>query len=196
MPYREPIFVQGGYYHVYNRGLNKQKIFHFLADYVRFVEKISELVSDRLFSVHAYCLMPNHFHLLLEQSGEASLSHSVGRLSNSYARYFNLRHTRKGQLFEGRFKAKKIENDEYLLQLVRYIHRNPVAVGLSKTLGAYRWSSYQSYMGDVAEPFVTCSFVLDYFSQTRARDTFVAFSNESVDDMTLRALEEELIDAE
>jgi|AntRauTorckE6833_2_1112554.scaffolds.fasta_scaffold05346_5 putative transposase len=141
-------FASGEFYHIYNRGVDKRIIYKDLQGYTRFTEllyvantpKPTDLRvirrrhenlyewdrGDPLVAIGAYCLMPNHFHILLTPLQENGVSTFINKLSTSYAMYFNKKHKRSGALFEGKFKAKHVESDEYLKYLFSYIHLNPV----------------------------------------------------------------------
>lgn len=145
------IFSVGEYYHIYNRGTEKRDIFLDKADYLRFivllyisnntdVVHISNLINqgetlmkilninkkDSLVSIGAYCLMPNHFHLLIKEKTENGISKFMGKLATGYSMYFNKRYERTGKLFEGVFKSTHADSDEYLKYLFSYIHLNPI----------------------------------------------------------------------
>ena len=186
MPARYVPLVQNYYYHVFNRGVNKRPIFKSKYEYSRFLLllrfynslkypiKFSKFIKlsvdqrkeiwNRLDKekVHtdilSYCLMPNHFHLLLKQNSENGISKLLGNLQNSYARYFNIKNERIGHLFQGQFKAVKIDSEEQLLHVSRYIHLNPYSSAVVKdlnTLQKYEWSSLPEYLGKVL--FSLCS---------------------------------------
>lgn len=184
MPYRKVKFAAGGFYHVYNRGLLKKKLFKVVRDYSRFIYKLSVLIAELPFRLHSYCLMPNHFHLLLEQVEEGvDVSELMNKLLGSYGKYFNTKYQGKGAVFEGRFQAKQIQTDPSLLQVSKYIHRNPLEAGLVDRLLDYPWSSYPSFLSDVAEPMVTTEFLLGYFSPRVGKvQDFQAFVEEGFKD--------------
>jgi len=184
MPSKNTIkdYLEGGIYHVYNRGINKQDIFLDKKDYAMFMFylklylKKSEDIKDIDIQKRAYllrknfyeridlvsfCLMPNHFHLIIKQRGEKDIADFMKCLMTNYSMYCNKRHNRVGTLFQGRYKAVLIKNDEYLLHLSRYIHLNPLAKGLS--LGKYDYSSYQSYLGLKNLKWLNTNLILDYF---------------------------------
>ena len=179
-------FSIGEYYHVYNRGTDKRIIFLEHPDYRRFMallyacnsiepvnisdhfkkgQSFSEIFDherdDTLVEIGAYCLMPNHFHLLLREKSEGGISKFILKLSTGYSMYFNKKNMRTGSLFEGPYKAKHITRDEYLKYLFAYIHLNPVKIidpewkenGISNRIAAkeylskYLYSSYQEYIG-------------------------------------------------
>jgi len=196
MPYRTDEFAAGEFYHVYNRGLAKQKIYMVDRDYERFKESLAELLPKTNLELHAYCLMPNHFHLMIRQCGDIVLTELMNRLLGSYAQYFNKKYDRRGNLFEGRFKVKRIDSDEYALQVSKYIHRNPGEAGLVKRLLEYPWSSYRSYLSDVCEPFVTTDFNLNYFSRHNSQSDYQQFVEEQFESERVLKVADYLIDIE
>jgi putative transposase len=150
----------GAIYHVTGRmvgswGDERLRLFRDTRDFQRFLDRLDAGVEEHGVRLYLFCLMANHFHLLLETPG-GNLSRFMQKLTTSYAVYFNLRHRRHGHLFDGRFKAKVVDGDDYLLKLSRYVHLNPVFVGewtrrsVSERidyLRSYRWSSYSDYIG-------------------------------------------------
>ncbi len=150
----------GAIYHVTCRMIGdwrtqKTYLFKDDADHERFLERLGERVEQYNIRLYLYTLMTNHFHLVFETPG-ANCSKFMHSLSTAYTVYYNLRHRRHGHLLDGRFKAKLVDGDDYLLALTRYVHLNPVCVGSIKHkpiqekieyLRGYRWSSYQSYIG-------------------------------------------------
>jgi len=202
------VYVENGYYHIYNRGVNKQEIFNnpqdhevFLHFLKRYLTPFSSLSKDERFlkfqptwrtDIHkkvkliAYCLMPNHFHLLVKQFVREGMTEFMRALSNSYVRYFNETYERIGPLFQGRFKAVLIETTPYLLHLTRYIHLNPIAddlvdksasqtqVGpvnrsdLLKQLNVYPYSSYNYFLRKKKAEWVKPEEVLDCFRSPQA----------------------------
>ncbi len=162
---RRPIFMKDGIYHVYNRGHNKQQIFLSYKDYLRYLKRLEEYREKHPVTILAYCLMPNHIHLLARQDSEMEIAHFIHRLHTSYTMYFNKKYERVGSVFQGRFKAKAIESEPSLLQVTRYIHINPLellrAQGPAFKLESYEWSSYATYIGHRANKFVDPSVVLN-----------------------------------
>src|SRR3990167_3288821 len=160
MPRRATIFAKGAYYHIYNRGVAKQNIFLIDADRLRFISRIGQYSNKFDIVVIAYCLMPNHFHLIVRQEGEDSVGIFLRHLLVSYAMYFNKKYQRVGPVFQSRFKSKLIPDDTYMLQLVRYIHQNPREVmDRNVELQNYEWSSYPTYLGFKIGDFVDTEFV-------------------------------------
>jgi len=125
------------------RGVNRQPVFETKSDYTSFLEYLEEAKQSGGCHVLAYCLMPNHIHLLLEE-GSSSVSSMVHRFAGRYAGRFNRVHNRVGHLFQDRFRSKPVEEDGYLLMVLLYIHFNPVVAGLCDNPGQFRWSSRAS----------------------------------------------------
>ena len=143
------------WYHVTSRGNERREIFRDDKDRGRFLEALKESIEKFKVEVHCYVLMSNHFHILL-RTREANLSRFMQRFNTAYTAYYNLRHHRAGHLYQGRFKAVVVEADEYLKELSRYVHLNPVRLKKYKRLTLeekarilkeYRWSSLRGYMG-------------------------------------------------
>ncbi len=152
-----PLRVQfpGAIYHVTMRGVERRVIFGDHADRERFLDRLGEAVENYGARLYLFCLMPNHVHLLLE-TPRANLSAFMHALQTAYTVYFNRRHQRAGHLMQGRFWAKPVAGDAYLLKLSRYLHLNPVSVATARDqplghrraeLRAYPWSSYRGYAG-------------------------------------------------
>ena len=139
------IEYRGAWYHVMNRGRRAESIFEDDADHLGFLDLLKE--ADGLWNIRisAYCMMPNHYHLLVN-TPEGNLSRAMRHINGVYTQRFNRRHRCDGQLFRGRFKSILVEGDSYLLQLVRYIHRNPLRAGLAASTDQYRWSSHAGYL--------------------------------------------------
>lgn len=168
MPYRITPFVTGQIYHIYNRGTEKRRIFENRNDLKRFLKvlkyyqidgrkpsfsKFSDLYkvdpSKKIVEILVYCLMPNHFHLVVKQVRDGGVTEFISKFSNSYTKYFNTKRNRVGALFQGQLKAVLIENDEQLLHVSRYIHLNPLASFLVEDLDDYEWSSYHEYINNI-----------------------------------------------
>lgn len=158
----------GALYHVTSRGNGRCSVYSDNDDRESFL-KILHLVVDRYrWLCHAYCLMDNHYHLMIE-TPEGNLSQGMRHLNGVYNQAYNRRHGLVGHLFQGRFKAILIEKDSYLLQLCRYIVQNPVAAHLTKTAREWQWSSYQATAGFVTVPhFLTVDWLLKQFAEKQA----------------------------
>jgi putative transposase len=138
------IEFEGAYYHILSRGNERRNIFSDNDDRVSFLETLGRM-SDRFeVEVYAYVLMDNHYHLLLK-TNKPNISKSMQWFGTTYTRQYNVKHKRNGHLFQGRFKSFLIENDEYLMHLSCYIHRNPLRAGIVSRLADYSWSSYPIY---------------------------------------------------
>lgn len=135
----------GAYYHVMNRGLSRRNIFVVDKDRERFLELLGETSRQWKVEVFAYCLMGNHYHLLLQTAG-VGLSRAMRHLDGIYTQRFNRAHHRDGPLFRGRYKAILIDAEAYLLSVVRYIHQNPIGAGRVTEMDRYRWSSQRGYV--------------------------------------------------
>ncbi|MDJ0705954.1 MAG: transposase [Leptolyngbyaceae cyanobacterium MO_188.B28] len=144
MPRRKTDLIPGNYYHLYNRGNNRQNIFFERDNYLFFLRQFRRYLVEQTLYVIAYCLMPNHYHFLV-QLRKADLSEKIGAFSISYTKAINRLHQRCGTLFQGRFQAIHVEGEEYWLNLSRYIHLNPVKAGLVKRPEDWEFSSYQEY---------------------------------------------------
>ena len=130
----------------------------FLKGEKRFREEINLKTENNVVDIIAYCIMPTHLHLVLQEVKGKSISRVMSNILNSYTRYFNIKHGRKGPLWEGRFKKVLIEDDEQLLHLTRYIHLNPVTANLISDPRKWLWSSYQEYLGMVKGEDKICRF--------------------------------------
>jgi len=133
------------WYHVMNRGRRGEDIFSDDQDYITFTDLLRETSEIWNVRIAAYCLIPNHYHMLI-QTPDANISRSMRHLNGVYTQRYNRRHRCDGQLFRGRYKSILIDTDSYLLQAVRYIHRNPLRAGLVESLDAYNWSSHRGYL--------------------------------------------------
>lgn len=158
----------GALYHVISRGNHRQRIFRAPADYTRYCDFLAQYQQQHSFTLHAYVLMPTHVHLLVEM-GPTPLAKIMQGLQQSYALYFNRRYGLVGHLFQGRYKALLCQKNAYLLELVRYLHLNPVRGGLTKSPQAYRWSSHDIYLQGQSRSGVTVAPVLAQFSRERSR---------------------------
>lgn len=191
-------------YHIFNRSLERKPIFSCIRDNERVLTTLSfyrfanipvklsyfltwsaerriqlldnlEKENKVIIRVLCFSLMPNHFHLLLRQVSDGGISTYLGLLQNSFTKYFNTKRKRKGHLFEGQFKAVRIETEEQLLHVSRYIHLNPYTSFVVKNLedlSSYPWSSLPSYLGK-ARGFVTTEDILSSFKNTEAYKEFV-----------------------
>ncbi|PIP18094.1 MAG: hypothetical protein COX43_00625 [Parcubacteria group bacterium CG23_combo_of_CG06-09_8_20_14_all_35_9] len=196
-----PTFINDEFYHIYNRGVEKRKIFLSEEDYYRFVHDLYEfndedvtinnfriIKSKRspklrklLVDIICWCLMPNHYHLLLRQLREGGISKFLQKLGTGYTNYFNWKYKRSGVLFQGKSKAVQIKTDTQLTHTSRYIHINSVELiepnwkergikdwkKVKEFLNSYRWSSYPDYIGkDNFPSLIKKDFLLGYFNDS------------------------------
>lgn len=149
------------YYHIYNRGNNKEKIFFEDDNYSYFLKQFAKYLSS-VCEVYAYCLMPNHFHFFIKVIDKDNFNKGIKNFFISYSKSINKSYGRVGSLFQGRYKAVEISSDSYYTRIITYIHQNPVAAGLVKCLEDYKYSSYKAYLS--TEPtLVEKVVVLDWF---------------------------------
>ena len=141
------IMYPDAWYHVMNRGRRGERIFESKEDYELFLWVMLEAVELFSLRVSAYCLMPNHYHLLV-QTPDANLDRCMRHINGVYTQRFNSAHGLDGNLFRGRYKSIMVSEDSYLLQLVRYIHRNPVRAGMVERVEDYKWSSHKGYINN------------------------------------------------
>ena len=127
------------------RGINRQVIFQSDADRRHFITILGECKEISGFKLHAFCLMPNHLHLLLEPAGDEPLEIIFKRIGSRYAVWYNRKYQRVGHLFQDRFRSENVETDRYYMTVLRYILQNPMKAGMESKPGTYRWSSYLAY---------------------------------------------------
>ena len=162
------IHYPDAWYHVMNRGRRGEEIFTGKNDYNAFIELLKELVEDYNVKIAAYCLMTNHYHLLV-QTPDANISRSMRHLNGVYTQRFNKTHLCDGQLFRGRYKSIIVDGDSYLLELLRYIHRNPLEAGIVEKLNKYSWSSHKGYLSAAKKwDWLHKNCILSLFSKIKA----------------------------
>lgn len=205
MPLRKTPLVTDQFYHVFNRGINKQPIFLNTREnkraqrVLRFYSfknpriKFSKLLllskedqikfwgnlqktNNKSVEIICYCLMPNHFHFLLKQQADNGISRFMSNFQNSYTRYFNTRHGGIGPLLQGQFKAVRVEDENQLLHLSRYIHLNPYSSFIVKEVDditSYPWSSFPEYLGKAGISICSKDIILSNFKSAEAYQGFV-----------------------
>jgi len=181
-----PLRIQfpGAFYHITSRGNERKDIFKSRADREKFLSYLESVVLRYQAVIHVYCLMSNHFHLLLE-TPSGNLSAIMRHINGSYTTYYNIKRARSGHLFQGRFKALLVDADAYAKELSRYIHLNPVRAGIVKTASDYQWSSYCAYSGAAISPkWLYRDFILGYFGgvTAEAQKRYSRFVWENEDD--------------
>ncbi len=173
----------GAFYHITSRGNERKDIFKNERDFERFLTYLETAVQRYKAVIHVYCLMSNHYHLLLE-THRGNLSQIIRHINGAYTTYYNTKWQRAGHLFQGRYKAILVEADEYAGELSRYIHLNPVRAGITDRPEGYRWSSYQYYIGKNRIPkWLTVDYILSYFGRetTAAQKKYSEFVNPLID---------------
>ena len=166
MPRRLRIHLPGGFYHVTLRGNHQQAIFFSDRDRTLLNGIVAQAIEKFSARVHAYCWMGNHIHLLL-QAGTVPIARTMHYVATTYARMKQQHLQTTGHFFERRYHALLVDTDSYLLQLLRYIHLNPVTAGVAGEPADYRWSSHHNYVGARTEPWVTTEFVWRVFAGER-----------------------------
>ena len=178
MPRQPRLDAPGTLHHVIGRGIEGIKVFRTRGDREDFLGRLAKLCEDKAWSVYAWALLDEHFHLLVRR-GRQSLSHSMRRLLTGYVVNFNSRHKRYGHLFQNRYKSILCEEDPYLLELTRYIHLNPLRAGMVKSLKelrSYAWSGHSTIMGKQKRGWQDVGMVLRYFGR-RKRRAIAAYEN-------------------
>ncbi|RLC51269.1 MAG: transposase [Candidatus Cloacimonadota bacterium] len=166
------IFEENGFYHIFNRGCNKENIFKEESDYRNLINRISQSDYDKYFNIIAYCLMPNHYHFLL-QLKKKSISGWIRYIFNGYVQYFNHKYSRSGTLFEGRMKVKQIKDNDHLIVAIAYIHLNPVYADLATKPENWEFSNYQEWIGLRSSELYDSKFIRDNFDTSNDYLEFV-----------------------
>ena len=165
-------------YHVMMRGVNRQAIFENDGDRLHFMSVLKECKEISGFRLHAFCLMPNHLHFLIEPAGEP-LDLVFRRIGIRYAVWYNRKHQRAGHLFQDRFRSENVENDLYYMTVLRYILQNPMKAGLEPHLGTYRWSSYPAYAKGTGS-ITDTQYATELFGTRESLIDFVRMGNEDI----------------
>jgi len=162
------ITYPGAFYHITSRGNEKKPIFKSRKDREKFLEYLQSASERYNAVIHIYCLMDNHYHLLLE-TPSGNLPRIMLHINGAYTNYFNAERGRAGHLFQGRYKAVLVEKDEYAKELSRYIHLNPVRAGVAEMPEEYDWSSYPAYIGKKEKPeWLFTDFIHGYFGRSKS----------------------------
>jgi len=195
MALRKTVLVNGEIYHILNRSVSGISIFKGRRESERFLEamkyylqtdppikfslyklhkdKFPVNLSQRLVTIINFCIMPNHFHFTLRQETDEGVKKFIQKLTGSFAHYFAVKYQSRGHIFEGNFKAIRVENEEQLIHLSRYIHLNPVSSCLVEKPENYLYSSYRIYLGQEKSEIVDPSLVLNNFSSPGEYEEFV-----------------------
>ena len=172
MARRPRVFAAGLLYHVIVRGNQLRKTFRHDDDYRAYLDRLEKYHTQCQVRIYAYCLMPNHVHLLVE-TGSTPLAKFMQGVQQSYTQYFNRRYRKVGHLFQGRYKAIICDRDKYLLALVRYIHLNGVRANLATRPEQYRYSGHNSYLGSGTDKLVEATPILKLIGGKKAYERFV-----------------------
>lgn len=170
---------QSGVYHILFRGVNQQNIFEEKTDFDKLKETISNVKDEMAFKIYAYCFMSNHVHIVLEEKEPGDISLIMKRILTKYARWYNIKYGRSGALIANRYKSVPVEIDEYFLQLIRYVHQNPLKAGLIENLDEYTYSSYNDYVCDLE--FTDTSMIFEMIS----KDAFIEYHRD-IDNIEFR----------
>lgn len=193
------LYSSSGYYHIMLRGNERKNIFLDDEDRQKFIEIIRKKKTETNLLIYAYCLMDNHVHLVLRDD-ENEISIIMKGIATSYAMFFNNKYGRVGHVFQDRFKSESIEDERYLLAVIRYVHNNPVKAYITQSPEQYRWSSYRCYISPyLTEQIVDSKHILGMISENpiKAIAEFKQFSIENndleimeQDELSIRTLQE------
>lgn len=203
VPYRRNLIVEGNFYHIFNRSVARQPVFNSKDDYIRAIESLlyynfqDQILSfshysrlpveikevyrkefekhQKVVQIVAYCLMPNHFHLLVKETQKGGVSYLMRCFQNSYAKYFNTKTLRSGALFQEMFKAVVIETEEQLLHVARYINLNPLTSGIVRDFQEakrYKWSSLKALLENNKNGLVDTSILLSFLKTPKRLEEF------------------------
>ena len=207
-------FVTDGVYHIYNKGVEGREVFtnerdyklflYYLYIYLKPLKLVLETYPGLPFALRernlngrlellCYALMPNHFHLLMRPRETNAVSIFMKQLANAYTQYFNSKYMRRGALFQGRYKSVKIDTDNQLIHISRYIHLNPYVAKLTQNPESYPWSSFPDYLDTDKESLCTRRLIQSFFSSTNKYKEFVMDHKEYA--LELGKIKQEAIDA-
>ena len=178
------IEYEGALYHVTSRGDRQESIFEDDLDRQKFLEILGKVVEQMQWFCYCYCLMDNHYHLVIE-TPDANLAKGMRQLNGTFTQACNRRHGRAGHLFQGRYKSIAVDSDAYLVELTRYVMLNPVRAGMVNQPGEWPWSSFNAMAGDMSPPsWLAVDAVLEHFASNRktAQHRFMAYMFEGVGD--------------
>ena len=170
---RRPAYLPGHYYHIYNRGANREPIFREQDNYLFVLRKFKQYSREYALIVIAYCLMPNHYHMLIRQDSDQPAGLLPQRVFNSYTKAYNKRYERSGTLFEGPYKVIHVKEHAHLLHLCRYIHANPVKDGLASELEQWPYSNYPEWTELRPGTLVDRTFIQEHFASPESYRAFV-----------------------
>ena len=161
------------YYHIYNRGAHRENIFYEYVNY-RYLESLMMKYSQQSHvTIAAYCLMPNHYHIIAKQRPSGSLSSFLKKTFSAFTQAMNKRYGSSGTFFQGQAKIKEITNDEYCLQVIRYVHLNPVTAKLVTSADKWEYSNYQEWIGQRGNDLMDNELRITYFADAKEYQQFV-----------------------
>ena len=169
MPTAKRQIYDGAIYHIMQKGNNSQQLFKETKDYYKFISLVKKYKGKYSFELYNYCLMNNHVHLLMKVFKKEELAKLAQGIFQSYRFYFKQKYQYTGYLYQGRYKSKIIEKNEYLLECARYIETNPLRAKLVKTLKDYKWSSYTFYAYGQKNTLLTPNPLYGAFSNVKKR---------------------------
>ncbi len=164
MPKLRPPYRPGHVYHLFNRGRSRLTIFHDHADYTRVLDKLKHYTQTLSLTLLAYCLLPNHYHFLVRQDGDARAGLLPQRVFNSYSKSYNHRYQHSGTIFQGNHEVRLVNNTGYLFHLCRYIHANPVKDGIAMDAALWPYSNYLEWIEQRPGTLVDLDFVRRRFA--------------------------------
>jgi len=187
---------KSGVYHILFRGVNQQNIFEENADFEKLKKTIFDVKQDLNFKIYAYCFMSNHVHIILKEKCVGDISLIMKRILTKYARWYNIKYGRSGALIANRYKSVPVEIDEYFLNLIRYVHQNPIKAGIADRIENYQYSSFfeytnESYLTDtefLMKMVSLCEFI-EYHQETENMEFRVTDSKKKTDDEVVLYLE-------
>lgn len=176
MPRTSRKISQSAVYHIMLRGNNKEPVFQDEKDKEKICRLIMNLKDEKDFGLFSYCILNNHIHLVIREIDEP-IACIIKRIATSYAIYYNKKYSRIGHVFQDRYKSECVDNERYLLSVIRYVHQNPVKAGAG-TIAGYRWSSYQEYFSN-SKKYIDKFIILKMFNEdiNTAREQFREFNN-------------------
>jgi REP element-mobilizing transposase RayT len=173
MPKPRPPYLEGYYYQFYYRGRSKLSIFHDPNDYIYLLRHLKSYVKEFKIAIIAYCLLPNHYHILARQDSHVEARVLIQRLFNSYSKTYNKKYTHSGTIFQGPYEVKIVTDDLYLRNLCRYIHANPVKHGIVSDIPDWQYSNYPEWLNLRKGTLVDRQFINDYFPTPGEYEEFV-----------------------
>jgi len=154
-------YVDDEYHHVFNRGAHKNRIFYSADNYLHCIRLFNKYSNIYNVSVLCFCLMPNHYHFILRQNKNGSIARFLQTTFNAYTQALNKQRGMRGTLFESRAKGIPVENERHMLQLIRYIHLNPVTAKLVERAGSWKFSDYRNWISSTGDPELRKMFFHD-----------------------------------